>query len=136
MTRCDVLWPAVTTCDAQGELQLPVCMEDELGRELPRSALLYRPARERVCAVLFSLYHRSFLHSRDRERPADELHEVPTVQVRWRHGGPRRPVPPVPGLGVPHSARAGGAARSRTVPPVGQDRHVVWSGMAVLVYVL
>ncbi|XP_043207106.1 constitutive coactivator of PPAR-gamma-like protein 1 isoform X2 [Amphibalanus amphitrite] len=71
---------------SQGELQLPVCVEDELGRELPNSALFYRPVRERVYAVLFNLYHHSFLHNRDKDKPAEEQHQIPTVQVReWAY---------------------------------------------------
>ena len=80
--------PLDLTCSvfyrSQGELQLPVCVEDELGRELPNSALFYRPVRERVYAVLFNLYHHSFLHNRDKDKPTEEQHQVPTVQVRTR----------------------------------------------------
>ncbi|XP_037087602.1 constitutive coactivator of PPAR-gamma-like protein 1 homolog [Pollicipes pollicipes] len=78
--------PWVHQALTQGEIQLPVSMEDELGRELPNAALFYRPVRERVYAVLFNLYHHSFLHNKDKEKPAAEQHQVPQVQVReWAY---------------------------------------------------
>ncbi|XP_037071414.1 constitutive coactivator of PPAR-gamma-like protein 1, partial [Pollicipes pollicipes] len=71
---------------SRGELKIPVSMEDELGRELPNSTLFFRPVRERVYAVLFNLYHHSYLHNKDKEKPAPERHQVPHVQVReWAY---------------------------------------------------
>ena len=58
-----------------------MCLEDELGRELPNSILFYRPVRERIYGVLFNLYHHSFLNHRDREKPEQERHALPHVQV-------------------------------------------------------
>ena len=63
-----------------------MCLEDELGRELPNAVLFYRPVRERVYGVLFNLYHHAYLNHRDREKPETERHELPLIQVR-REGG-------------------------------------------------
>jgi len=78
--------PMVYQVISQGEVKIPVCLEDELCRELPNSSLFYRPARERIYAVLFNLYHHSFLANRDKDKPAEQAHKMPHVQVReWAY---------------------------------------------------
>lgn len=39
----------------QGEMKMPVCIEDECNSELPPASLLFRTARQYAYGVLFSL---------------------------------------------------------------------------------
>lgn len=39
----------------QGEMKMPVCIEDECNSELPPASLLFRAARQYAYGVLFSL---------------------------------------------------------------------------------
>ncbi|XP_043239958.1 constitutive coactivator of PPAR-gamma-like protein 1 homolog [Amphibalanus amphitrite] len=106
--RRGLMTPWVYQVLTKGELKVPVCVEDELNRELPNAVLFFRPARERIYGVLFNLYHHSYLSHRDRDKPEHERHAVPRVQIReWvysRSNPYRRPelVPAQPlGWGVP-----------------------------------
>ena len=44
----------------QGEIKIPACLEEEVPAELPSSALLYRPIRQMVYAILYNLHHLQF----------------------------------------------------------------------------
>lgn len=52
----------------QGEIKLPMLMEDETHKELPSIHLLYRPVRQMVYAVLFNLHHYMFMASKSKEK--------------------------------------------------------------------
>lgn len=39
----------------QGEIKIPVCIEDECNTELPPATVLFRAARQYVYGVLFSV---------------------------------------------------------------------------------
>lgn len=43
------------TAPPQGEMKMPVCIEDECNSELPPASLLFRAARQYAYGVLFSL---------------------------------------------------------------------------------
>jgi len=45
----------------QGEVRLPVVLEDQCHREVPNIQLFYRPVRQMVYAILFNLHHHTFL---------------------------------------------------------------------------
>lgn len=44
-----------TRLTPQGEMKMPVCIEDECNSELPPASLLFRAARQYAYGVLFSL---------------------------------------------------------------------------------
>ena len=46
----------------QGEIKVPVTLEEELSRELPSTVEVYRPIRQRVYAVLFDLHKKLAEH--------------------------------------------------------------------------
>lgn len=46
---------SVTSPVPQGEMKMPVCIEDECNSELPPASLLFRAARQYAYGVLFSL---------------------------------------------------------------------------------
>lgn len=46
---------------AQGEIKIPVALEDEAPKELPSGILLYRPLRQMVYAILFNIHHMMFM---------------------------------------------------------------------------
>jgi hypothetical protein len=52
----------------QGEIKLPVLMEDETHKELPSIHLLYRPVRQMVYAILFNLHHYMYMASKSKEK--------------------------------------------------------------------
>jgi hypothetical protein len=58
----------IMTCfSSQGEIKLPVLMEDEAHKELPSIHLLYRPVRQMVYAILFNLHHYMYMASKSKE---------------------------------------------------------------------
>jgi hypothetical protein len=56
----------------QGEIRLPVVMEDQCHREVPNIQLFYRPVRQTVYAILFNLHHHTFLAEKQREQNHDK----------------------------------------------------------------
>ena len=56
----------------QGEIRLPVVLEDQCHREVPNIQLFYRPVRQMVYAILFNLHHHTFLAEKQRENHADK----------------------------------------------------------------
>lgn len=51
-----------------GEVKLPVLLEDENQRETPSIHLIYRPVRQMVYAILFNLHHRMYLATKGKEK--------------------------------------------------------------------
>ncbi|KAG8233956.1 hypothetical protein J437_LFUL014165 [Ladona fulva] len=66
----------------QGEIKLPIVMEDEQHKELPSIHLFYRPVRQMIYAILFNLHHYSFLASKNKEKGDGEKVEVPEVSIK------------------------------------------------------
>lgn len=56
----------------QGEIRLPVVLEDQCHREVPNIQLFYRPVRQMVYAILFNLHHHTFLADKQREQQNDK----------------------------------------------------------------
>lgn len=56
----------------QGEIRLPVVLEDQCHREVPNIQLFYRPVRQMVYAILFNLHHHTFLAEKQREQQNDK----------------------------------------------------------------
>lgn len=54
LTASPILF-VLSTCTPQGEMKMPVCIEDECNSELPPASLLFRAARQYAYGVLFSL---------------------------------------------------------------------------------
>ena len=52
----------------QGEIKLPVLMEDENHKEFYSIHLLYRPVRQMVYAILFNLHHYMYMASKNKEK--------------------------------------------------------------------
>ncbi|XP_040178802.1 constitutive coactivator of PPAR-gamma-like protein 2 isoform X1 [Rana temporaria] len=53
--RRGLMYPYIYHVLTKGEIKLPVCIEDECNTDLPPSTILFRPARQYVYGVLFSL---------------------------------------------------------------------------------
>ncbi|KAM4012385.1 constitutive coactivator of PPAR-gamma-like protein 2 isoform 1-T1 [Anomaloglossus baeobatrachus] len=53
--RRGLMYPYIYHVLTKGEIKLPVCIEDECNADLPPAAILFRPARQYVYGVLFSL---------------------------------------------------------------------------------
>lgn len=53
---------------ANGEIKLPVLLEDENNREFPSIHVIYRPVRQMVYAILFNLHHRLYLATKSKEK--------------------------------------------------------------------
>ncbi|XP_011306830.1 constitutive coactivator of PPAR-gamma-like protein 1 homolog [Fopius arisanus] len=74
-----------------GEIKLPVLLEDENQRETPSIHLIYRPVRQMVYAILFNLHHRIYLATKAKEKNDNEKVEVPDVVIKewiWSKGNP------------------------------------------------
>ena len=56
----------------QGEIRLPVVLEDQCHREIPNIQLFYRPVRQMVYAILFNLHHHTFLAEKQREQQSEK----------------------------------------------------------------
>lgn len=50
-----VISPSFTFWTLQGEMKMPVCIEDECNSELPPASMLFRAGRQYAYGVLFSL---------------------------------------------------------------------------------
>ncbi|XP_069703261.1 constitutive coactivator of PPAR-gamma-like protein 1 homolog isoform X1 [Periplaneta americana] len=75
----------------QGEIKLPVLMEDETHKELPSIHLLYRPVRQMVYAILFNLHHHMYMASKCKEKGEPEKCEIPELRVKewvWSRNNP------------------------------------------------
>ncbi|KAM5146724.1 constitutive coactivator of PPAR-gamma-like protein 2 isoform 2-T2 [Mantella aurantiaca] len=53
--RRGLMYPYIYHVLTKGEIKLPVCIEDECNTDLPPATILFRPARQYVYGVLFSL---------------------------------------------------------------------------------
>lgn len=51
----------------QGEIKLPVIMEDETHKEIPSIHHFYRPVRQMVYAILFNLHHHTYMATKSKE---------------------------------------------------------------------
>ncbi|XP_063992108.1 constitutive coactivator of PPAR-gamma-like protein 1 homolog isoform X3 [Diachasmimorpha longicaudata] len=74
-----------------GEIKLPVLLEDENQRETPSIHLIYRPVRQMVYAILFNLHHRIYLATKAKEKNENEKIEVPDVVIKewiWSKANP------------------------------------------------
>lgn len=76
---------------SQGEVKLPVTIEEEVPRELPHGSSLFRPMRQMVYAVLFNLHHLAFVARQKAEAEKTGERTVPSVRVREWIGGRRTP---------------------------------------------
>ncbi|XP_063230763.1 constitutive coactivator of PPAR-gamma-like protein 1 homolog isoform X2 [Bacillus rossius redtenbacheri] len=85
----------------QGEIKLPVLMEDEIHREIPSVHLVYRPVRQMVYAILFNLHHYVYMatkgkekekeRDKDRSKNDHEKNEIPDLKVKewiWSKSNP------------------------------------------------
>ncbi|XP_078468445.1 constitutive coactivator of PPAR-gamma-like protein 1 isoform X2 [Lampetra planeri] len=79
--RNGLMHPGVYQVLTTGELKLPVTLEDEANPELPPATLLYRPARQHVYGVLFSLGE---LRKRAlRRAPPGMMDTMPVLVKEW-----------------------------------------------------
>lgn len=56
---------------SQGEMKIPVSLEDEASRELPTAAELYKPIRQSVYSVLFNLNKLKIIHENQVKEKGD-----------------------------------------------------------------
>ncbi|XP_013779600.1 constitutive coactivator of PPAR-gamma-like protein 1 homolog isoform X2 [Limulus polyphemus] len=66
---------------SQGEIKLPVMIEEEVPRDLPPGALLFRPLRQLVYAIVFNLHHMQFMAKQKKEKEGKE-EKVPDIIVK------------------------------------------------------
>ncbi|XP_049782108.1 constitutive coactivator of PPAR-gamma-like protein 1 [Schistocerca cancellata] len=66
----------------QGEIKLPVLMEDENHKDLPSIHLVFRPVRQMVYAILFNLHHYIYMASKQKEKGDEEKVEVPDICIK------------------------------------------------------
>uniref|UniRef100_H9H7Q6 Family with sequence similarity 120C n=1 Tax=Monodelphis domestica TaxID=13616 RepID=H9H7Q6_MONDO len=53
--RRGLMYPCIYHVLTKGEIKIPMCIEDECNPELPPAVILFRPARQYVYGILFSL---------------------------------------------------------------------------------
>jgi len=66
----------------QGEIKLPVLMEDETHKEFPSIHLLYQPVRQMVYAILFNLHHYMYMASKNKEKGEPDKCDIPELYVK------------------------------------------------------
>ncbi|XP_050414572.1 constitutive coactivator of PPAR-gamma-like protein 1 [Patella vulgata] len=75
---------------SQGELKLPVVLEDDTNRELPSYIDLYRPIRQTVYSVLFNLNKTKIIHeTSDKEKGDGKCFDIPVKEWVIRRGTTR-----------------------------------------------
>ncbi|KAG8242101.1 constitutive coactivator of PPAR-gamma-like protein 1 isoform X1 [Homalodisca vitripennis] len=72
--------PCIYQILTQGEIKLPVVMEDESHKEIPSIHHFYRPVRQMVYAILFNLHHHNYMATRSKDSKADA--KPPDVRIR------------------------------------------------------
>ncbi|XP_013781328.1 constitutive coactivator of PPAR-gamma-like protein 1 homolog [Limulus polyphemus] len=65
----------------KGEIKLPVTIEEDIPRDVPLGAVLFRPLRQMVYAILFNLHHQHFLAKQKKEKEGVE-EKVPDVIIK------------------------------------------------------
>ncbi|XP_076372934.1 constitutive coactivator of PPAR-gamma-like protein 1 homolog [Tachypleus tridentatus] len=65
----------------QGEIKLPVTIEEDIPRDVPLGAILFRPLRQMVYAILFNLHHQHFL-AKQKERKEGVEEKVPDIIIK------------------------------------------------------
>ncbi|XP_014260840.1 constitutive coactivator of PPAR-gamma-like protein 1 [Cimex lectularius] len=73
----------------EGEVKLPVVMEDENHKDIPSVQLFYRPLRMMVYAILFNLHHLQYIHKNNKAQGTDS--KPPEVKVKewiWSRSNP------------------------------------------------
>uniref|UniRef100_A0A1B6BZX8 Constitutive coactivator of PPAR-gamma-like protein 1 homolog n=1 Tax=Clastoptera arizonana TaxID=38151 RepID=A0A1B6BZX8_9HEMI len=81
--------PFINQILTQGEIKLPVVMEDENHKEIPSIHHFYRPIRQMVYAILFNLHHHSYMATKNKEK--GEVKPPPDVKIRewvWTKSNP------------------------------------------------
>ncbi|XP_031778257.1 constitutive coactivator of PPAR-gamma-like protein 1 homolog isoform X1 [Nasonia vitripennis] len=76
---------------ANGEIKLPVLLEDENNKEFSSIHVIYRPVRQMVYAILFNLHHRLYLATKSKEKGETDKIEVSDVIVKewvWSKSNP------------------------------------------------
>jgi len=72
--------PCIYQILTQGEIKLPVIMEDESHKEIPSIHHFYRPVRQMVYAILFNLHHHTYMATRSKESKPDA--KPPDVRIK------------------------------------------------------
>lgn len=82
---------------SQGEIKIPLSIEEEMPKELPPACILYRPIRQMVYAILFNLHHMHFLvrQKADQVHNEDKLPEVAVHEWVWTKNNSYRSPEPV-----------------------------------------
>uniref|UniRef100_T1INJ6 Constitutive coactivator of PPAR-gamma-like protein 1 n=1 Tax=Strigamia maritima TaxID=126957 RepID=T1INJ6_STRMM len=62
---------------SQGEIKIPVSIEEESPKEVPQAALFYRPIRQMVYAIVFNIHHMNFLAKQRSDQKKDKEPEKP-----------------------------------------------------------
>nr|KAG5700848.1 hypothetical protein BaRGS_024234 [Batillaria attramentaria] len=88
-----LMQPMIYQLLTQGEVKLPVVMEDDASRELPSYVDLYRPIRQTIYSVLFNLNKLKIVHENTYkekgEAPPPRSFEVAVKEWVVRRGGMR-----------------------------------------------
>ncbi|XP_075235420.1 constitutive coactivator of PPAR-gamma-like protein 1 homolog [Lycorma delicatula] len=80
--------PCIYQILTQGEIKLPVVMEEEQHKEVPNVHHFYRPIRQMVYAILFNLHHHSFMATKNKEKTGQDS-KPPEVKIKewvWSKG--------------------------------------------------
>lgn len=75
--------PCIYQILSQGEIKLPVIMEDENHREIPSIHHFYRPVRQMVYAILFNLHHHTYMATKNKDKSDSKPPDVRIKEWIW-----------------------------------------------------
>ncbi|XP_072285275.1 constitutive coactivator of PPAR-gamma-like protein 2 isoform X2 [Pyxicephalus adspersus] len=81
--RRGLMYPYIYHVLTKGEIKLPVCIEDECNTDLPPATIFFRPARQYVYGVLFSLAETQKWHERLAMRRHLPVDVPPVIIKEW-----------------------------------------------------
>ncbi|KAL1116811.1 hypothetical protein AAG570_005281 [Ranatra chinensis] len=81
--------PLIYQILTQGEIKLPVLMEDETHKDFPSIQLFYRPMRQMVYAILFNLHHLTYIAKNNKDKANDvKLPDIVIKEWIWSKTNP------------------------------------------------
>ncbi|KAE8612850.1 hypothetical protein XENTR_v10013011 [Xenopus tropicalis] len=83
-----LMYPYIFHVLTKGEMKIPVTIEDEINKDLPPAAILYRPVRQYVYGVLFSLAEsrkkaERLAFRKNRMPPEFYVPDLPVIIKEW-----------------------------------------------------
>ncbi|KAG1664870.1 Constitutive coactivator of PPAR-gamma-like protein 2 [Nymphon striatum] len=82
-----LMYPWIYQILTQGELKIPVAIEEEVPKDLPSGVILFRPLRQMVYAILFNLHHMIYM-AKSKGDSEEAVQEIVIKEWVWSKTNP------------------------------------------------